>query len=200
VNIRKATHTDASEIAVLLLLAMEDIIYHFIGSKDYVKARNFVFRFVQMKDNQYSYQNCWVADIDNRVVAALNIYDGTDLAKLRQPVLDYIREYYQADFEPEDETQAGEYYIDSLGVSEDVQGQGIGTQLLQHIIDLDAIQEGQVLGLLVDEENPTAKKLYVKLGFVSVGKLLLFGKKMERMQFNRPTSNRVSGSSGIYLA
>jgi len=177
--IRKAILADTSEIADLLLLAMKDIIYHFIGVRNYEEARNFVLKFLKEKSNQYSYENCWVVEIDKAVVAVANMYDGAKLTELRKPVVDYIQKKFSEHFEPEDETKPGEYYIDSLGVSSGIQGQGIGSRLLQHLIDEYSINQKRVLSLLVDEEDPSAKKLYLKLGFVSVGKRTLFGKKME---------------------
>ena len=180
--IRKATVKDATFIATYLLLAMEDIVYTFIGEKDHRKARAFMLHFVAQEDNQYSYQNCWVAEQDGEVVAAVNVYDGAKLNELRQPILEHIRSLYNKDFQPEDETQAGEYYIDTLGVNSLQQGMGIGSKLLQHVINEYITQRHQTLGLLVDDENPNAKRLYVKLGFKPVGKKMLFGKYMEHLQ------------------
>jgi ribosomal protein S18 acetylase RimI-like enzyme len=101
---------------------------------------------------------------------------------LRQPVIEYIKSRFNQDFNPQDETQAGEYYIDSLGVDPDQQGKGIGTKLLRFIIDEYVNTHHQTLGLLVDEENPEAKRLYLALGFKHAGKKVLFGKSMEHLQ------------------
>ncbi len=49
--------------------------------------------------------------------------DGAKLGQLRKPVLEYIKVHYHKAFKPEDETQAGEYYIDALGVNPDRAGQ-----------------------------------------------------------------------------
>jgi len=132
--------------------------------------------------NQYSYQNCWVVEDDMKIVAAINLYNGTQLIELRQPEIDYVRSTINKNFEPQDETQTGEYYIDSLGVNPKLQGNGMGTKLLKFIIDEYIIKRNQTLGLLVDEENPNAKRLYLKLGFKSVGKKVLLGKNMEHLQ------------------
>lgn len=178
--IRKATPADAAPIAACLLLAMEDIVCTFIGSKDANAAAAFLLCFTQQQANQYSYQNCWVAEVAGQVVAAANVYDGALLATLRQPVLNYILRFNPG-FAPEDETGPGEYYIDTLGVLPAQQGKGIGTKLLQFLID-DYAGRRQPLGLLVDEENPQACRLYLKLGFVPAGKKRLFGKKMTHLQ------------------
>src|SRR5688572_20110436 len=181
-HIRKATLNDSEIIATYLFLAMEDIVYTFIGEDDPEKARAFLLHFVEKDNNQYSYQNCWVVEDNMTVVAAINLYNGARLQELRQPVIEYIRSKYNKDFNPEDETEAGEYYIDSLGVNPAQQSKGIGTKLLRSVIDEHVNKHGQTLGLLVDEINPDAKKLYLKLGFKSVGRKVLFGKKMEHLQ------------------
>ncbi|MBD0298412.1 MAG: GNAT family N-acetyltransferase [Flavisolibacter sp.] len=181
--IRKATLKDSEFIATHLLLAMEDIVYQFIGGKDPEKAKELLLYFAERENNQYSYQNCWVAVNDKEVVATVNVYNGAQLRELRQPVIEHIRSRFNKDFQPEDETQEGEYYIDSLGVNPDLQGKGIGSKILQFLIDEYAIKRSQTLGLLVEEENLNAKRLYFKLGFKSAGKKVLFGKNMEHLQF-----------------
>ncbi|MCV9930297.1 GNAT family N-acetyltransferase [Flavobacterium sp. LS1R49] len=180
--IRKATIKDAEYIATYLLLAMEGIVYKFIKEENHAKAKDFLLYFIEKENNQYSYENCFVVEDDNEIVAAVNIYDGAELKLLREPIVQYVRTHFNKDFNPEDETQAGEYYIDTLGVSPKCQGKGIGSKILQFLIDEYANKKQYTLGLLVEEENPNAKKLYLKLGFKPVGNKTLAGKKMEHLQ------------------
>ncbi len=180
--IRKATLKDAQCIATLLLLAMEDIVYKFINETNYNKANTFLLHFIQKENNQYSYQNCFVVEEKNQIIAAVNLYNGAKLHKLRAPIIKHIQTHLNINFNPEDETQSGEFYIDSLGVAHNQQGKGIGSKLLLFLIDQYVIQNKETLGLLVDEENPEAKKLYLKLGFKTVGKKVLVGKRMEHLQ------------------
>ncbi len=179
--IRKAKQTDSKFIAQLLLLAMEDIVFEFIGEKDRQKAFDFMHHFAQRENNQYSYQNCWVLETDE-VIGVANIYEGGKLKELRKPIEAYIYENHGKEFFPEDETQTGEFYIDSFGVSPKHQGKGIGARILQFLIDEYVVKNEQTIGLLVDEDNPHAKRLYLKLGFQSVGEKVLVGKKMEHLQ------------------
>ncbi|MCK0125402.1 GNAT family N-acetyltransferase [Gelidibacter sp. F2691] len=182
--IRKAVASDATCITKYLQLAMEDILFEFIRERNPKNAETFLSHFVKNVNNQYSYQNCFVAEEDNQVIAAINIYDGAQLKQLRAPIANYIQTELKQQFNPEDETQAGEYYIDSFGVSPEHQGKGIGAKLLQHVIDTYVHQQKHTVGLLVDEDNPNAKRLYVKLGFKPVGEKLLVGKKMIHLQLN----------------
>lgn len=179
--IRQAVHSDSMAIATHLMLAMETILYQFMGKEDYEEAQRLLLHFVSQENNQYSYQNCLVIDNEGEIVAAVNYYDGGELAALRQPVLDYVKTNFNPGFNPEDETQPGEYYIDSLGVASSMQGKGLGTRLLLFLIDY-AKSHHQALGLLVDEKNPEARKLYLKLGFKNIGTKTLLGHQMEHLQ------------------
>ena len=107
--IRKAILEDSKWIANYLLLAMEDIVYEFIGEKNNKKAKDFLLYFVERENNQYSYQNCWVVEENNEIIAAVNVYDGGKLNELRKPIAEYINTELSKNFNPEDETQTGEY-------------------------------------------------------------------------------------------
>jgi ribosomal protein S18 acetylase RimI-like enzyme len=146
--IRKATSADSSAIASCLLIAMEDIIYKFIGEQNSQQAKAFMEFFVEKEDNQYSYTNCWVAEDGGRVVGAINIYDGALLVQLRQPVLDHLKDKFQRVLDLEDETQPGEFYLDTIGVHPDQQGKGIGTRLLQYVVDDLVVKRNKMLVLL----------------------------------------------------
>jgi ribosomal protein S18 acetylase RimI-like enzyme len=180
--IRKATINDAEALAQCILLAMEDIVFRFIDTTDHHVARKFMMHFTSTTGNQYSYENCRVAEEDNKVIAAVCVYDGARLHALRAPVLHYIKECFGKDLQVEDETQPGEYYIDSLGVLPHRQGQGVATKMLQSLIEEYVSGQQQTLGLLVEEDNPGAKRLYCKLGFQVTIKKIFAGKKVEHLQ------------------
>lgn len=180
--IRKATFEDSEAIAALTMLATSKVIYEFIGEKSYQKALDFLLRFVKSTGNQFSFQNCYVAAEGDELLGAIVAYDGADLDELRRPILDHIHKHYSPGLRVENETQAGEFYIDSLGVSPTHQGKGIGSQMLQFLIDEKVVKEGKTLGLLVDKTNPNAKKLYLKLGFKPVAEKKLMGIALEHLQ------------------
>ena len=180
--IRKATSIDAPDIAECLLLAMESIVYAFIGKNDPIVAYEFLLHFVAQEDNQYSYQNCWVVCNNNQIIGAINIYNGDDLHALRMPITNYLKTNFNREIIIDDETQAGEYYIDTFGIKANQQGKGIGSMLLQFIIDEFVHQRNRTLGLLVEKENRAAQRLYEKLGFIYQSDKNLVGKQLEHMQ------------------
>jgi len=180
--IRKAKSGESEHITPLILLAMEDIVYRFIGESSPEKATEFLLSLIKEENNQYSWQHCWVAESEGVIIAAALVYDGGRLHEFRAPVARRIKEMFNRSFHPEDETQAGEYYIDSVGVDGSQQGKGVGTKLFSFLIDEYVHKDKQTLGLLVDKENPAAKKLYLKLGFQVVGEKTLTNKRMEHLQ------------------
>ena len=180
--IRRAVPEDAKVIAKHILLAMEDVVCQFIGEKSVEKATQFLVNLIGKKANQYSYENCWVMEIENAVVAVAVVYDGGKLQELREPVVKEIKSMFNRDFNPENETSTGEYYIDSVGVNPQQQCKGLGSKLFRFLIDEYVFKRNETLGLLVDKENPDAKKLYLKLGFEIVGDKILAGKNMEHLQ------------------
>lgn len=180
--IRKATLADAPTITPYILLAMEEIVYAFIGESSSEKAAAFMGDLIRKRGNQYSYENCWVAELNLELVAVALVYDGGTLEELREPVARKVRADYNREFNPEDETQSGEFYIDCIAVSKQMQGRGIGTELFNFLIDEYVRRRGETLGLLVDVQNPKAKKLYYNLGFREVGRKTLVGKEREHLQ------------------
>ncbi|MFB9080781.1 GNAT family N-acetyltransferase [Flavobacterium procerum] len=180
--ITKAKKSDAPYIAPLLLLAMEDIVYKFLKKEDYAAAKDFLQYFIEKENNQYSYQNCFVAVANNEIIGAVNVYKGSDLKVLRKPIVEHVRKCFNPEFDPELETKAGEYYIDSLGVNQNHHGKGIGSEILKFLIEEYVHKNNETLGLLVEKDNPLAKNLYLRIGFKIVGEKTLVGKKLEHLQ------------------
>ncbi|MNJ84624.1 ribosomal-protein-alanine N-acetyltransferase [compost metagenome] len=187
--IRKANQEESEIIASHIILAMEDIVYKFIGEKSPEKALWFLSSLTEEKGNQYSYENCWVAELAGEIVGVALVYDGARLNELREPVAHKVNTLFNKEFNPEDETQAGEYYIDCVAVNPNQQGKGIGSKIFQFLIHEYFDQRNETLGLLVDKDNPNAKKLYLKLGFEIVGEKTLAGKEMEHLQFKKASSD-----------
>lgn len=180
--IRKAVIQDSEPITSLVMQATSEMIYKFVGERNDQKAKDFLLQFVKNENNQYSFQNCYVIANEVEVLGVLLGYDGAKLKELRKPVLSYIHQYINPNLTVEDETQAGEYYIDSFGVLPNQQGKGIGERLIQYVINEQLLEKVQTIGLLVDKDNPRAKRLYLKLGFDVVGDKNLMGITLEHLQ------------------
>lgn len=131
---------------------------------------------------QYSYRNSLVAEVDGVVAGAIVGYDGARLEELRRPIYPLLKEHLGEIPHIEDETEAGEYYLDSLGVLPAFRGLGVGGALLNAASER-AFAEGHTrVGLIVDFDNPNAERLYTSLGFQRVGEKRFLGHRMWHLQ------------------
>jgi len=125
---------------------------------------------VARTDSQYSYLNTLVAMEDDRVVGIAVSYDGTRLHELRKAFIETAASCFEQDFsQMDDETQAGELYLDSLAVVSDCRHKGIATALLNATAEKASAMGIPQVGLLVDQGNPLAEKLYTAAGFSYAG-------------------------------
>lgn len=149
---------------------MEEITYNFVDRDKVAEIKALLTELAAQPANQYSYEFTWVAEQEGVIVGSVNIYDGARLQELREPVAKLVEAAFHREFKPEDETGPGEWYLDCIGVSTTMQGKGIGSQLLDFLIDHYVKRQGLTIGLLVDKANPMLK------GFI-YGKVLKLLKK-----------------------
>ena len=79
------------------------------------------------------------------------------------------------------ETEAGEFYLDSVGVLPEYRGRGIASSLFEAQCRRAASLGHKVAGLIVDEDKPQAEALYARLGFIYKDDRDFFGHKMKHM-------------------
>ena len=178
--IRQATPDDAKQVAPLFILAMGHIAGIFANSERYEDAIPFFEDFFKQPDNQYSYVHTLVYEDKNEILGSVTGYDGSLLRRLRQPVLDKIHET-KPGFIPNDETEAGEYYLDCINVNENYQGRGIGKKLISAFCEKAFSLDFTRVGLIVDLDNPEAKGFYEKLGFTIAGEKDFMGHRYFHM-------------------
>ena len=136
-------------------------------------------------DTQYSYRNALVAEVNGQAVGAIIAYDGALLYPLREKTLSVIHKYNPEFRFTDDETQAGEYYLDSIGILPDYRGMGIGRTLLLALREHVEKANHSCIGLLVDYDNAHAERLYQSVGFKRVGTKLFIGHDMWHMQYTK---------------
>ncbi len=182
-NIRRAQPEDYKQVAPLIVQAMEDLACTFANTNVPKNAYALFEYFFQQPANQYSFEHTLVYAVEDKIMGSITFYDGELLPIYRAPFLDHIaKEYQVTELQIEDETNPGEVYIDTLSVSPNHQGKGIGKLLLAAAINEAKLEGREKIGLLVDFKNPAAKKLYLALGFQSVGKKQLGSGMYEHLQ------------------
>ena len=185
--IREARKEDAARIAQLFLLAwpVEEMAQASGISPEMLLES--VTGFAEREDTTYSYTKTFVAEAvglgsgvgAGLVVGAMCGYDGADYQALKQPIVDILGE--DSDFAQLRETEAGEYYLDSVGVLPEHRGKGIASRLFEAHFKRAAAQGHKVAGLIVDMDKPKAEALYARLGFKHVGFKDFFGHEMKHM-------------------
>ena len=138
---------------------------------------------VKAEKSQYSYRNTIVAADKEKVVGALVSYDGARLHELRTAFIDGMKSVFDKDFSQiDDETAAGELYLDSLAVNPDYRKRGIASRLLLASAEKARRLGIPRVGLLVDQSNPSAEHLYRSVGFHYVEDAVWGGHKMRHLQ------------------
>lgn len=184
IKISKATKEQAPEIARLIMMAMTDDCCLYFCSDGYglEDFRKMMTMLVEREDSQYSYRNTLVAMDGDQVVGVSVSYDGGKLRELRLAFIEAAKEYLGKDHSGmEDETQAGELYLDSLAVQPDYRRQGIARALLLATKERANQLDLPYLGLLVDTDNPNGEALYASVGFQYVGDNRWGGHRMKHM-------------------
>ena len=110
--------------------------------------------------------------------------NGKTLAnELRKPFFEAVKTILDKNLEGVgDETDASEFYLDTLAVLPEYRGRGIAAMLLKGAVDRAAAC-GKPAGLLVDKENHRARKLYERVGFRQIGERPFCYVMMDHMQF-----------------
>ncbi len=168
IEIREATKNQAAEIASLIMIAMTDDCCQYFCGEGYglEDFRKMMTTLAEAEVSQYSYKNTLVAMTSGKIVGISVSYDGSCLHELRQAFIQASKEYVGKDnSRMDDETQAGELYLDSLAVLPEYRRQGIAKRLILATKEKADKLRLPCVGLLVDKGNPDGEALYSSVGF-----------------------------------
>lgn len=165
--IRKAKADDAKFVAPLIIQAMGKLAFKFSNSVNRQATLKLFEHFFQEPHNQYSFENTLVyINEKDEILGSINAYDGAKLLELRDNFLNYLVIHNGLkNFNPEPETEAGEFYLDTISVNPNAQGKGIGKKLIDAGIELATKFGHTQVGLLVEINNDKALKIYQNKGF-----------------------------------
>jgi len=184
-NIKNAERVQAASIARLIMEAMNhECCMYFAGPEHTLDDFHLMMtRLVESEESQYSYRNTLAAVDDKGCVAGICVtYDGSCLHRLRRAFIAAAKKELGRDFSGmDDETQAGELYIDSIAVESRFRGQGVATALLEAAAAKARSMRLPAVGLLVDKGNPNAERLYLRAGFRHVNDAVWGGHPMKHL-------------------
>lgn len=185
INIRDCRKEDASEVAWLFMMAWP--VEEFLAMDPSMTEEDLhdrVQRYVEADNTLYSFRHTIVAEADGKVCGAINGYDGASYEELKRPVAEDLASLPDStnDFSKVKETEAGEFYLDSIGVDPSMRSHGIGSKLFEAAFNRARRLGFRKTGLIVDTDKPKAEALYRRLGFSVVGMRDFFGHEMKHMQ------------------
>lgn len=164
---RLAVKNDSKTAAELIHLAIGDIAEQLTGQTKTKNIHETLAFFFREENNRLSFQNTIVANVLDEVAGIVISYSGDDAHVLDEPILSRLREkrrnqeiYFDKEADP------GDYYIDTICVSPKFQGYGIGTVLMKEVVKTAKQKGYSRISLNVAHDNPTAKSLYKKLGYI----------------------------------
>ncbi len=168
ISIFEAQKSQAAAIASLIMMAMTDDCCQYFCGPGYGLAdfRKMMIGLVESDHSQYSYTNTLVAMDGQQVVGISVSYDGGRLHELRRAFIEAAKQHIGKDHSAiDDETQAGELYLDSLAVLPAYRRRGIARRLLLSTKQRADRMGLPCVGLLVDADNPVGEALYASVGF-----------------------------------
>ena len=177
--IRQARKEEASQIAELFMLAwpVDEILES--NGLTCEQLHESITLIAASEETIYSYENTLVAEIDGKVAGAMCAYDGADYQRLKQPIVDALGP--DSGFAKMKETEAGEFYLDSIGVLPEYRGRGIASRIIEAQCERAASLGHKVAGLIVDIDKPQVEELYSRLGFTYLDDKDFFGHAMKHM-------------------
>lgn len=185
VNARK---TDAPLIARSIMDAVGEEICSGLASKGHTleDVERLFTTLAMREDSQYSYLNALIALNESGEAVGVCIgYDGAYLYDLRKAFFEEAERILGLEMgDIDDETDSGEFYIDTLAVLPEYRGRGIASELLHASIER-ANMLGKPAGLLVDKENSRARRLYERIGFRKVGERPFCYVMMDHLHFQK---------------
>ena len=173
ITVRDCRKGDASAVAWLIMSAWP--VEEFLAMDPSMTEENLHERitgYVEADNTLYSYRNTIVA------------VDGAFYEELKKPIIEDLSAFTESpnDFSIVKETEAGEFYLDSIGVDPQMRSRGIGSKLFEAAFDRARRLGFRKVGLIVDIDKPKAEALYLRLGFTVAGMKDFFGHQMKHMQ------------------
>jgi len=164
--IQQAKKENSIQIAPLIYEAIGNIAFNLTGETNEKIMLEKLQMLVKDENNRHSYLNTFVAvDAWSKVLGIIVLYDGEKGAELDRALENSLLEKYGRTISIDIEAHDDEYYIDTLCVSPEARGLGIGTELLKFAEEQAATLGYSKLSLNVEVEKSKARALYKRIGF-----------------------------------
>lgn len=176
VTFRQATPDDAAFIAAVMLEAVGTGLM-----EQGLTPNEQTVEICRQTGTLYSYRNAVIAMVDGKPAGGLISYDGNGYHDIKNHTFELIKSELSFNpFDMDDETRAGEYYIDCVAVLPQFRGKGLGRKIIEYAVgQASALGLPAVIACLPD--NVPAYALYSGMGFETHGTMHVFGEDYLRM-------------------
>ncbi|MET3848045.1 GNAT family N-acetyltransferase [Paenibacillus sp. OAE614] len=175
-TIRPAKREDAHHTARLLYDALHDVAHQLTGEDSEEAVLAALEAYFAAEEGRLSYKQTLVKELDERPVGLVVAYGGDQAAELDRPILARLRTMKQnADLQLDKEADLDEYYIDTLSVSPEYGGRGIGTSLIRAAEERASAYGYAKIAMAVVTDNTKAHSLYLKLGYQTDKNIMING-------------------------
>jgi ribosomal protein S18 acetylase RimI-like enzyme len=164
-TIRSARPQDAAAAIRLLYDALHDVAHQLTGEDSEEKVLEVLEQYFRADEGRLSYRQAAVKEID-----------GDQAAELDRPMLDRLRKLKNdPSIALDKEADEDEYYIDTLSVSPQFGGKGIGSALIHHAENRAKELTYRKIALAVVTDNHRAHSLYERRGYKTDKEIMING-------------------------
>lgn len=172
--LRHAVTADAPVIAPLITMAIEDLAQQFTGSTTETEATTRLIPLIESPETRFSYTfSIVMTDLQNSILGAGIGYPEDQMSRLTHNTLLRVEQeghtvdtQLQRQLLAAREAPAGAFYIDNLAVYPHARGKGYASQIIAAFEATARASGFKTISILADLNNPKAKQLYQKCGFV----------------------------------
>lgn len=184
--IRIAEKKDTKELCDLIWIVLKDMELPILEKLPEKQLKAMVQEAMLNENYRYSYRNGIVCVRDNQIAGVSYGYKGELEPIIDKPLTDIMEKLKieNGRLFTDEETQPGEWYLDTLVTAPSFRRQGVAAELLAALPEFAKDQGETVIGLCCDEKNESAKQLYEKMGYQKVGERMLSGHRYNHMQYN----------------
>ncbi len=181
-EIRKATIDDAAAIARNVMAALDYAVYsEELDDKTGIMLEAMT-EICGREDTLYSWRNTIVACEGGEVAGSLTSYDGSGYSRMRELTFRLFHEKMGWETPVmDDETKAGEWYLDSLAVSPSFRRKGIARLLIGQSLEIAEALGFTTVSLIALSSSERLIAFYEACGFHPDGHLNCFGHDYLRM-------------------
>ncbi|GAB6989152.1 GNAT family N-acetyltransferase [Paenibacillus pini] len=165
-TIRPAAREDAHTAARLLYDALHDVAHQLTGEESEQAVVEVLEQYFADEKGRLGHHQAIVKEVEGEVAGVVVAYGGDEINVLDQPILERLRALKNdPTLQLDKESDEDEYYIDTLSVSPQFGGRGIGSALISAAEDKAKELKYNKIAMAVITDNERAYSLYLYLGY-----------------------------------